>query len=232
MRVPATLWHGTGEAISGALRPGGYDGVLWFADDPLIARAYIPECGSSMLWSPLSEWERGEPVRPDLHGALWALARALGFPDVEADRDPLGEARSWKGRTPRKSEVADRLAALGYDPDSTQWLKERGNRIMPADHRLAGALYEATAPGLRLMDLRDGDFDFTDPSYHRIGDFQRAREAGFDGVAINDMVKDADGELLGHTSYGVFAHALHKVAYAPPVPATHAKIRERERNAA
>lgn len=232
MPVPETLWHGTGEAISGDLRPGGYDGLLWFADDPAIARAYIPESGSSMLWSPLSPWERAEPVRPDRHGALWILARALGFPDVEAERDGLGEAVSWKGRTPRKHEVAERLAELGYDPGATQWLKEAGDRILPADHRLAGTLHEARQAGLRLLDLRDGDFDFTDPSYHRLGDFRKALSSGFDGVIINDMVKDAGDDLLGHTSYGVFGSALHKLSYAAAVPATHARVAAFLRNAA
>lgn len=225
--VPPRLWHGTCETIDGALRPGGYDGLLWFADDPSIARAYIPESGCAMMWSPLSPWEMTEPVRPDLHGALWTLCRSLGFPDVEAERDALGDAKSWKGRTPRKAEVADRLAALGYDPAATQWLKESSGKILRADHRLKGSLHMVDATQLRLLDLREGDFDFMDPSYHRLADFKLAREAGFDGVAINDMVKDAEGDMIGHDSYGVFAHAAPRLKVRSVTAAVHARIRER-----
>lgn len=37
------LWHGTAESFdTRAPRPGGYDGVFWTAENPLIARSYIP----------------------------------------------------------------------------------------------------------------------------------------------------------------------------------------------
>lgn len=43
------LFHGTAEEIDGDLRGGGYDKVLWHANNPAAAQSYIPESGSRVV---------------------------------------------------------------------------------------------------------------------------------------------------------------------------------------
>ena len=45
------LFHGTLVNFGGSIRPGGYDDVAWFADNPAIAQLYIPRSGVSVNMS-------------------------------------------------------------------------------------------------------------------------------------------------------------------------------------
>lgn len=223
----SALWHGTAEAIDGPLNPGGYDGVLWTATQPEIARSYIPAAGASMLWTPAGRGLEDQRVTPDLHGAGWLTALALGFDDVEAERDTIGRATSWIGKTPTWHQMAMRLTELGYDPAKTHWIKMREGRALGARERIEGTLHRITPlETLKVADLRTGDFDATEPGYHDVAAFRRLESQGYDAIAIDDMSKDEHGEHLGHESVGLLPSGIAKCAFGEPVPSTHLAFRE------
>lgn len=223
----ATLWHGTAERVTGPLRGGGYDGILWTSPSPEIARSYIPGSGSSMLWTPVVNHRRSERATPDRNSATWQMALSLGFSDVEAVYDERGFLRSWKGPTPTLGEITDRLASLGYEPGTTHWVKMAGGKVLGSKDRIAGALYRIdVAHELRVADLRQGDFDRSQPSYHDLAAFQRMRDLGFDAVAIDDMSKDESGDQLGHDSIGLFPSGIAKCQMGAPQASSHLAFAE------
>lgn len=134
-------FHGTCEDIEGALQPGGYDGLLWFADSPMIAQHYIPAAGSSVLHRlPRYPWEYDEIIRvPDLQTSSvdFSIALALGHRLTYATFDENVNRYAccgWQwndgsGKSPTRAETCAYLESLGYDIQAAMqdtgslWLK-------------------------------------------------------------------------------------------------------------
>jgi hypothetical protein len=86
------LFHGTGESfLESDLRPGGYDGLVWTADNPGIAQTYIPVSGSETFLDSRSLWR---PSRdPDTRLQQKQLGIIYDYDKVEFDN--RGEVRSY-----------------------------------------------------------------------------------------------------------------------------------------
>jgi hypothetical protein len=217
------LFHGTCEAFDLPPRGGGYDGLVWTADLPTVAQAYIPRSGTQMLVSEPSPWRLGERVVPEPHGAWTLIARQMtGLePDVELDRHRM--LRSWavpKG-WPTYGEAAEWVRSLGYSlaDARSSWLSVRNvegaDLIVPADWKMPGRLLVTLPDGLRLADLRRSlDGDLTDLEYHDHAGFAAARAAGYDGVVINDFVQTREWGNVGHVSRGLFPEAAARLPWA------------------
>lgn len=217
------LFHGTCETFDLPPRGGGYDGLVWTADLPTVAQAYIPQAGSQVLVSEPPSWRVGDRVVPEPHGAWTMLARQMtGLePDVEVDRH--GMLRSWAAPAgwPTYGEAAGWLRSLGYSLADARpsWLSVRkvdgADRVMPADWSMPGRLLVTLPDGLRLADLRrGGDGDLTDLEYHDHAGFAAARAAGYDGVVINDFVQTRRWGNVGHVSRGLFPEVAARLPWA------------------
>ncbi len=125
---------------------------------------------------------------------------------------------SKEGQRRLENYIVAKLRDMGYEPESKgldRYYKLKYNHddtIIPNEY-VEGTLltFEVTQP-LRLYDFTEGgkrEGDLTDLDYHK--DFGAAKQAGFDGVKINDFAQtDIEGNV-GHTSIGIFGRALPKV---------------------
>ena len=85
-----TLFHSSGEKFSLPLRVGGYDNVLWTAEDSGISQTYIPV--SSKIYSSTSSW-----VRPLYNETDRNIQKQLGINYDYSDIKWNGRnASSWK----------------------------------------------------------------------------------------------------------------------------------------
>lgn len=94
------LYHGTGEEISGELRPGGYDNVLWFSRNSKISQSYIPKCGLYMNVSTRSA------IKPSKR--LENIQKQLGIV-FDVEYNSRGEATSWSIISPEIFNTADTI---------------------------------------------------------------------------------------------------------------------------
>jgi hypothetical protein len=53
----------------------------------------------------------------------------------------------------------------------------------------------------------------TDPDYHKVNQFRKLEEEGYDGVKINDFAQVQDWGNIGHRSIGVFAKSIGKLQW-------------------
>jgi len=84
------LFHGTIEPFSTALRPGGYDAVAWFADDPTIAQLYIPRAGASTIVSST------HIAQPSQDSTIQAIQKMVGLHYSKVEWDSGGRVRSYQ----------------------------------------------------------------------------------------------------------------------------------------
>lgn len=224
LKQSGLLFHGTAEPFEGDLRPSSYDGVLWFAKDPLFAQAYIPACGLSSIVSKPSDWQMSEHVRPNQHSFWTEFAVAnLGreMPDVE--HDAHGQVRSWtipRG-WPTYGECMKALADLGYrfdnDSEVVKTSKESGIRkFVAADWLEPGRVYVTALDGLNLLDLSSGEGDLTDPMHKRLDLFREAEDKGYDGIIIDDFAQSEDCGNVGHRAVGLFKAACPRPCFVYP----------------
>lgn len=224
------MFHGTAEPLDGPLRPGGYDGVFWTADNPAVAQNYIPRSGGSALVQ-VQGYELRDRVRPSMHSAQTRAAVIMSgtMPDVEWGTD--GRARSWTipPGWPTNGELLEWFReTLGYEdarPDRGFWAMTRGVgetlEFLPADHRMPGQLMICDLAGLRLFDAASGrEGDLQDPDHKDLDLFRRVEARGWDGIVINDFCQSPVHGNVGHRSWGVFASAMDRVRWAA-VPAVH-----------
>lgn len=216
------LFHGTCETFALPPRGGGYDGLVWTADLPTIAQAYIPDAGAKLLVSAPSEWQLGQRVVPAPNAAWTLVAHQMTGLDAEVELDRHGNLRSWAvpAAWPTYREAAAWLSGLGYPLDArgSAWLsiarEDATERVMPADWSMPGRLLVTVADGLRLADLRRGtEGDLTDLEYHDHAGFAAARAAGYDGVVINDFVQTEAWGNVGHISRGLFPEAAARLPW-------------------
>lgn len=85
-----------------------------------------------------------------------------------------------------------------------------GNNPNPSSYRQAGKIFELRPK--RNMKIYDYSFgregDLTDVDYHKLGLFEKIREAGYDGVKIHDFAQIESEGNFGHTSIGFFPDSI------------------------
>jgi len=231
------LFHGSLEPLNGKLKPG-CDGMVWFADSPVIAQIYIPSSGGwtavgtydylnrdpAEAWAPRSSFDE-------------AAIRQAGFvvDDIKRDERWIGSL-SWRcpGASPTLGDCRRLMVEqLGY-PDardfSDYWrvrsvfANGRIERILPASHRDMGTLVIVPRPEeLRLLDLRNGLYgsDMCN-SYRYTNVFQAAARDGYDGVIIDDLAQTERNGNLGHYGYGLFQRTADRLPELR-IPAQHAE---------
>lgn len=203
------LFHGSAEKISGGLKGGGYDGMIWFADSPKIAQLYIPTAGITLY---LGADTISRPSQDD-HCQL--LQKQLGieydYSDIEWDGQrpkSFANPKGWE-KLPTEADV-ERLMKKGgfgtrkhsFDPfiihvDSGKILKEKEAQ--------KGRLFIAqTKEPLTLWRKAKGDSDLQDLQYHDLYGFQKMRERGLDGVLIDDFAQSKEYGNFGHLSVGLY----------------------------
>jgi hypothetical protein len=136
------LFHGTCEPIEGRLQPGGYDGVFWTSDSPMIAQSYIPASGVSAGFSFPSEWALNERVRPPDKRSTsveFSAAIQMGHQLKSVKYNEYGRLQSyaWHGdlsQWPTVSQVMNFLDSLGYsktNKNNYTWVKCEQLRDLP-----------------------------------------------------------------------------------------------------
>lgn len=232
--VAGLLFHGTAENITGKLRGGHYDHVLWTADNPVIAQQYIPESGSSVIYIPPDKWElksRVKPVEAMPLAHVASLMTNIRLEELERRFNKIGELESWRlpANWPTYEEAMHYLETeLGYPANKRNLIKttfiDNQEVFLPADHKMSGTLYVTSSDNLRFLSIRrTEDGDLTDLDYHKLDLFQKAADAGYDGVIINDFAQTKTFGNLGHIAYGLLPKAAEKIEWVK-IPATHFRI--------
>lgn len=229
------FFHGSLETLNGRLKPG-CDGMVWFADSPVIAQIYIPATGGFRAVSPY-DYLRRDPSESWAPRSEFDEAgiRQAGFDlcDIERNVQWTGSL-SWRCRGPRSPTLGDcrRLMVdeLGYAADADMW-RVRGidcggrlSRILPASYRETGTLVVVPRPSdLRLLDLRNGPYgsDMCN-SYRYTRTFRQAESDGYDGVIIDDLAQTETYGNLGHYGFGLFSKTANQLPELR-IPAQHAE---------
>jgi hypothetical protein len=218
LRESGLLFHGTAEPFDDDLRPSPFDEVLWFTDNPLLAQAYIPECGLVKIVSRPESWHLDARVKPGKN-SFWSefanVAMGRSLPDAEYDR--FGDAISWRATTewPTYAEAMTELCRLGYDLSSGSAAVKTSSRsgeteFVRADWLEPGRVYVTASDGLNLLDLSMGEGDLQDPMHLRLNLFRAAEKRGFSGIKIDDFAQSADCGNVGHKAIGLFASAVRR----------------------
>jgi len=213
-----TYFHGTMEPFDPPLKGGGYDGLIWTADNPAIAQTYIPAAGTEQSWhNPYYNDEEiiNQFISPDKQYLIDLLKQmGYGYPtDIEYDQ----HHRMQSYRPPEKSatygELRNYLRSLGYDPEKSKWLKRKNDLIVPADYKEPGRLFIGTPKTpLNILDARRGnEGDLLNVEYHNHPLFQDALKKGYDGIRINDFAQSKNWGNVGHQSVGLYPHAVEKL---------------------
>lgn len=218
-------FHGTCEPFPAAeLKPGSFDGLLWTATAPGIAQAYIPTSGVSALFS-VSAFQLEDRVRPATQDLIWSvLVPQMGFATEQAEPefDAAGAAVSWRiaDGHPRYRDVLEFVRGLGYgvDADETAWLKttcksDGRDVVRPADYRMPGRVFIAYSPSLRVYGLCDdlNAVDAGEKQHLAFGAFELAREMGFDGVGIGDLLQSERHGNVGHLATGLVRRTVDQL---------------------
>jgi len=221
------LFHGTVEPIKGDLRGGGYDKVLWYANNPAAAQSYIPESGSRISVS--KNWP-DDTIKPenDLHQMI---AKKLGHGYAyDVEYDDFNRAKSWRiqGEPIKNKDILEYIESLGYKPNHNnnyeikQILNPETDKfeLAPASYKKQGHLYVGMPKQpLNFQDLRHRGGDLSEPQYHKLDWFQNAQEKGYDGVVINDYLQSRNWGNVEHPSWGLFPSGIQKMNYQV-IPAT------------
>lgn len=231
--VGTILFHGSLEPFPARkLKPGG-DRVLWFADKPAVAQAYIPRSGSSVVFSPSSL------TRPTKDKQMQKIQKHIGIDydvdDVEWDYMDRAKSFRWpKGwdHLPTEEEVAERIEKVGWKDMSgsksaafKRYQVLSGESIhdfLPPGQTMTGRLFVAKVmQPLKIYDISEGrEGDLMNPDYHRYRMFERVEKEGYDGVKIHDFAQVHDWGNVGHESIGIFKNALTKLTWTS-MPAKH-----------
>ena len=219
-RFEELLFHGTCERFVGALKPGGYDGVCWFAESPRVAQTYIPENGITTYFPRPHDYEFEGWVQPH-KGVVAGLLKMMGIEIFDAEYDGLGRCKSFPvvSGHPKWSDLIEFVHSLGYEPRNGLYelktcFQTIGNTeyevVRPADYKMPGRLYIADRTDLNLLDMGEAG-DLNNPAYNWIERFRWAEEKGYDGITIADYAQSKNYGNVGHISHGVFASAIPKL---------------------
>lgn len=229
------LYHGTCEDISGKLRGGGYDNMLWTANRPDIAQTYIPESGATITYyPPKTEYDKNNRVRMYYSDGLEIeIMKMMGYEiNIEADNFRKIQSYSIKKdgeyfETPTNSMLWDFLQKeLKYEMfDYQEYIKLKigqGSQILPADYKMPGELYVMFgAENLNLYDISTGESDLLDLQYHKLELFEKLINGDildndgnqYDGIIIDDFAQTERYGNLGHESFGLTPSGIKKLEY-------------------
>lgn len=222
------LFHGTAEKIKGPLRGGGYDGILWTAEDSTIAQNYIPVAGSTLYFKEIDSCEIKESVKP--YDIDLKLGEQMGYKAMIYS-EKYGRPNSWswfKGKKSvhlKKGELKEYIEDfLGYKAKNGLYkLRMERGKIMPSEYKIQGELYIMTlkeGQEIKLFDYRLGnEGDLQNPQYNHLSAFEKIKISGYDGVIINDFAQSNNWGNLGHKSIGLFPSGIDKMEYVS-IPAT------------
>ena len=216
-----TYFHGTGEDFETPLHGGGYDNMIWTADNPAVAQNYIPATGGGMS-SPVDQWSSdSENVSRfySPHDSMITLLKQMGYGyPIDEELDNTGRYKSfrYKDRPAKMGELREYLRSLGYDPAQDRMLRSRFNNgvqvITPKDFRQMGRLFVGSPHNpLNIYNgegLGDG---LLDPAYHKLNVFDKLKSHGYDGVRIQDHAQSENWGNVGHTSVGLFPETAQKL---------------------
>lgn len=216
----SSLFHGTGESIEGDLRGGGFDGVFWTAPEPTTAQMYIMGAGRMLMHKP-DNYELENTIRPE-QGFTNALLAQMGKKYTVYKEDHTGRAMEFKfegeyEEWPRKKDMVAFLETLGYKYDNGKtyyeiFVEGRDHHILPASYVPQGELYILLGQDdLNIYDYTRSSGDLMDPDYLRVSLFNKIRDAGYDGIRINDYAQSKNWGNIGHVSVGLFPSGLAKV---------------------
>lgn len=223
--LPDLLFHGS-ERQFDLPRGGGYDGVFWTASDSATAQNYIPASGSSIQTAPM-DYQLKEKLRPRQNDPFTSIAASMGFVAQDVKWDALGQASSYRyppQGMPTYGDICDHIEkVLGYEPTdgrrgayrlkAASWsAQDQQSEIVRSDFKMPGHLYIVTGhESMRLHHMSRGEGDLTDVQYNKLSSFQQMKEAGFDGVVIDDFAQSKTWGNLGHISYGFFPEACNRL---------------------
>lgn len=213
------LFHGTLENISGGLKVGGIDGVLWTSEYPTISQCYIPDGGLKALKPVLMDYQKKMSVRP-VKGDFWfsVVVRDMGY-DLNDERIKWGkngfEAESWPCIYPTYEECMKHIESKGYS-EGDDWLKigfsDGKEVLLEKGYERSGKVFVGCKRGLKLKDLRCGESDLMNLEYYNVDGFEKAEREGYDGVIINDFAQTDEGNM-GHVSIGLFQNAVDRMEW-------------------
>lgn len=226
------LFHGTaGDFASPSASQ--YDRIWWTAQDSAVAQTYIPPAyaTTALVVDAIDMKQRVVPCRPGV-SVLWDLATMIQpelLNSVHAEYDIAGHAKSYTIADAHPG-VGDICVAIenifGYlplDPEDrhrrtyrlrVERIDDLGrNLYAAANWKRPGFLWIVQAPdNLRIFDMTgESAGDLSDPHYHQVNKFTQLREAGYDGVIINDFTSSANWGTVEHVSHGFFAQAIPKL---------------------
>lgn len=225
------LFHGSLEDLSGKLR-ASCDGLVWFAETPIVAQTYIPATGSWIPCRPSDYLERNPDESWAPRTQLDEIAiRQAGFHLQITRNDRWPGSLSYGAADNRFPHYRDfrrlMVDTYGYPPGDEFWrIRTRyvaGQlQIMPHAHRELGTLVIIPRPReLRIQDLT-GLGENMCQSYRFTHLFRAALDAGYDGVAIEDLCQTEAWGNVGHTSIGLFPHVVDRLPDLR-LPAQHAE---------
>jgi hypothetical protein len=210
--IPANsyLFHGTSAEVSGKLRGGGYDKMIWFSDTPKIAQLYIPVSGMTAYLS------ADNISRPSKKSYVQELQKQLG---IEYDYSEV----EWDGQRAKSYYNPKGWDKLPTEEDIDRLMKEKGfgsrkhssdsfivhvdkDKILKEKEAQEGRLFIAKVKEpLTLWRKAKGDSDLTDVQYHDLSGFKKMKEKGLDGVLIDDFAQSKEYGNFGHLSVGLYS---------------------------
>jgi hypothetical protein len=148
----------------------------------------------------------------------------MGFATEQAEPefDATGAAVSWRiaDGHPRYRDVLEYVRGLGYDvvADQAAWLKTTCNSdgrdvVQPANYRIPGRVFMAYAPSLRVFSLCDNldAIDAGEKQHLAFGAFDVARDMGYDGIRICDLLQSDRHGNVGHLATGLVLRAVDQL---------------------
>jgi hypothetical protein len=219
-RASGLLFHGTAEPFEGSPKVCGMDDVLWFADSPLFAQAYICPAGLSAIVSKPSDWRMNERVKPDRHSFWTQFATAtMGRPLPDVDYDDFGTAKSWgvPADWPTYAECFAALQQLGYSfmdgHEGVKYASGPDGPVARADWLQPGRVFITAADDLRLLDRSTGESDLLEKAHLDFDLFRFAEKSGFHGIVIDDHAQSSDCGNVGHRAVGLFAATVERLEF-------------------
>ncbi len=226
------LFHGTLESFDPAdLTVGGYDNVLWTADNACIAQSYIPCSGGSSLVA-IEYLDR--PSQDRSTQAIQArIGLDFGYGTPRGPEfDKSGRAVSWRIPAPwleencndfwrRKAALKQKVIEAGWLPrsensDVFEFKFHRGQLLEPGQCAEGRLFIITVEQDLKIYDMTSGESregDLTDVDYHKLGSFRAAEKSGYDGVKINDYCQSELWGNFGHRSVGIFKGSIGKLSW-------------------
>ena len=234
----AKLFHGTCEDFPAEeIEGGGYDDVIWTAENSAIAQNYIPLSGGATYTNAATI------MLPSKDTTIQAVQKLIGLEyDISDTKwNYMDQPQSFKlakgwDRIPSRDEIVEMMEKAGFNQLDYGWQSfeirhtySRGADGNLVDHvhapgeNLVGRLFIFTAvEPLKVYDYTYGgerEGDLLNVDYHNISLFRKVEALGYDGIKINDFAQSKNWGNFGHTSIGLFNGTLEKLSWTT-IPAS------------